>query len=161
VSSAVGSPILRAVQAGLAGAVALAVVLSLVATPRTAAEERARRDANDALARSGVTPVGGPVVVEKRSLFDEPGAAVALALGCAAVGAAVGSALGWAARRRGGALRGQLVPVMAVGIPLTIAALATAGLLRTRELLGFAAFWAVTAVAVVISERSPRRRPPL
>lgn len=159
-SAVAGSANLRGIQAGLAGAVALAVVLALVAPPLTAAEERARREADAALTRSGLTPVGGPVVVGERSLFDDPGDALLLALGCAAAGIAAGLALGWTSKRRDGALADQLVPVVLVGSALTLTGLGVAGLLRWREIAAFAAFWAVTAAAVLIGERSPRPRPP-
>jgi len=159
VSTAVGPPILRGIQAGMAGAVALAVVLALMAPPLTAAEQRARKEATEALARSGVTPVGGPVVVGERSFFDDPGAAAALALGCAVVGAVAGIALGWAARRSG-LLTTRLAPVLAAGVLLTVGGLAATGRLRSRELLAFGAFWAVTTAAVLLGERSLRPRPP-
>lgn len=155
-----GALMLRGIQAGLAGAVALAVVLALVAPPPSAVEERARREANEALARSGLTPVGDPVVAEQRSLFEEPGRAILLALGCAATGVLVGLALGVAASRRGSGLSSQLVPVVSIGALLTFAGLTATGFLRTRELLAFGAFWAVTATAVLLGDRAPRRRRP-
>ncbi len=151
---------LRGVQGALAGAVALAVVLALVSTPPDAAEERARKEATDALARSGLTPVGDPAVVGERSLFDDPGGAVALALGCVAVGVAVGLALALLAASRGGALSGQLLPVVPIGVLLTLAGLAVAGRLRPRELLAYGAFWIVTTAAVLLGERALHRRRP-
>lgn len=155
-----GSLVLRGIQGGLAGAVALAVVLAVVAPPPGEAEERARKEASDALARSGLTPVADPAVVGERSLFDDPGGAVALALGCAAAGVVAGLALGLSAARRDGGLSDQLLPVVPVGVLLTLAGLAATGLLRVRELLASGAFWVVATAAVLLSDRAPHRRRP-
>lgn len=149
--------LLRGVTAGVAGALGLAVVLSLVKPPPTQQQRRAVAEANASLADSGVEAVGTPVVTGG-SVFDDPGGAIGLAAASVGFGVGVGVVLGLAAgsRRWRGGDGTFLVAFTVIGYAVTIGVLAAVGRFRGRELGAFAVFWIVTAAAAWFSPgRSP------
>lgn len=88
----------RGLTAGLAGALLMALALTLVAPSSSAAQERARRQVDDALARSGVSVVGGPRV-DDAGVLEEPGRALALLGWCLGAGVGLGLVAAAAADR--------------------------------------------------------------